>query len=271
MASPSLEGPALRLGLVPFLPEGMLREEWEPLRQYLERELQRPVKLVLTHSYSQMVDAICKKRVDVADLSAYPFLLAKRREPQIRMLALSISANQRTYESYFVVPKGLATRLSQLKDLRVCYVDRSSTSGYLMARAMVRGRGFDPDDFFSSHQFSGDHLRALQDLLANRCDVAAVASSSFRTAQLAGVDTDRLHIVAASEPIPQGVYCAAPGLPERLGKRIQRALLELDLRRELGRSMLSAQIPITGFTAPDPTAFDTLAREIKLADVGPSQ
>jgi serine/threonine-protein kinase len=261
---PPLAGPPLRVGMIPFLPEQTLLREWSPLLRVVERKLGRPVKLVLTHSYRQMVDALVQGEVDVADLSAYPYVLARRRDPGIQLLAATLSERGRTYQAYVVVPRQAPVeRLADLRGRRICYIDRTSTSGYLMPRLMLRRAGLDPRTFFASHQFSGDHYRALRDLLAGRCDAAAVASSSYHAAGSQGIAVGELRVLARSQPLPYGVYCASSRLDRALARRLKQVLLGLDFRRELGRETLSDNLMLTGFVEPDRGAIQRLERELE--------
>jgi len=260
---PRVSGPPLRVGVIPFLPETVLRREWEPLRRYLQRKVHRPVELVVTLSYRQMMDALLQGKVDLADLSAYPFLLARRRDPRLRALAIGVTEHASTYEGYVVICRRSTLRsISSLKGHRVCYVDRTSTSGYLMPRVMVRNAGFDPDAFFASEQFSGDHYRALSDLLAERCDVACVGSTSFNTAGRQGIPVRQLRILATSAPLPHGVYTASSRLSEETVEKLKDALLELDMRQEFGRQRLGENMQVTGFVPVDLQAFMELDREV---------
>lgn len=271
LRGPRVDGPPLRVGVVPFLPEEVLRREWEPLLGYLERRLHRPVRLVVTHSYSQIVDGLLAGEVDVADLSAYPYLLARRRDPELQLLATGVTEAETTYECHLVVRRRSTLRkLQDLAEHRICYVDRTSTSGYLMPRVMVRKAGQDPDRFFSSYQFSGDHYRALQDLLADRCDVAAVASGSYRSAERQGIAVQQLRILQTSAPMPFGVYCASSRVPREVAERLRRALLELDAQREFGRRRISDHLLLTGFAPVGRRAFDDLEREAERVLAGPT-
>jgi phosphonate transport system substrate-binding protein len=245
--------------VTPYLPEKELRRTFAPVQRYLSERLDRPIRLVITNSYEQMTDALLAGRVDVADLPPFPFLLARRRDPTLRPLAMAKSSQTSAYRSYLVTRRRQDRKLSDLRGRRVCYVDRTSTSGFLMPRAMVRDAGFDPDRFFSSVQFSGDHQRALRDLLAGRCDVAAVWSDAY-AAEPADL-VRKTHIVAISRPLPQGSICASPELSGALARQLRDALLAFDVQREAGRATLSKAHPVAGFVRPDLEAFDRLGRE----------
>jgi phosphate/phosphite/phosphonate ABC transporter binding protein len=263
-------GEPLRFGVVPFLPEDLLRREWQPLLEYLEKRTDRRIELVVTLSYRQMMEKLLAGQVDVADLSAYPYLLARRKDPGIQALVVGINNDQTTYQGFIVVRRGSSAHdLVDLRRKRVCYVDRTSTSGYLMPRAMVRKAGFDPRTFFASFQFSGDHYRALRDLLAERCDVACVGSTPFKTSPRRGIPTDDLRVIATSPPLPHGVYVASSRIPEDLARGLREALLELDIEREFGRDRVGTHLQITAFAPVDKKAFEDMDREVARTLVRP--
>jgi ABC-type phosphate/phosphonate transport system substrate-binding protein len=131
-----------------------------------------------------------------------------------------------------------------------------------MPRVMVRAAGFDPDTFFGSAQFSGNHYRALRDLLAARCDIAAVTSGAYVSARRHHIPIARVRILKISPPIPHGVYCAGSHVPAALARRLRRALLSFDVQRELGRKVLSDTLRFSGFDKPDEQAFRSLAAEM---------
>lgn len=261
-------GEPLTMALTPYLPDDVIQRDWAPVLQYLEDEVGRPINSTVTVNYEQAVDALLEgDEVDLAELTAYPYLLALRRNPDLRGLASPISSKVTTYESYLVVRRDdPAQRLADMEGRRICYVDQTSTSGFLMPRVMVRKAGRDPDEFFESAQFSGNHVRALRDLLAGRCDVAAVTSPTYLSAGVQGVSVAEIRILQVSPSLPNGVICASERLPRPLVERLRRALLDFDIERDLGRRYLSKQLPLTGFTAVENVAFDDLAREVELIE-----
>lgn len=266
-----LHGEPISIAFTPYLPDEVLTRDWLPVLRYLERELDRPMRASVAINYEDAVDSLVDGRskggVDLADLTAYPYVMARRRDPNIVALASPISQKVKTYQSYLVVRREDPARdLSQVKNRRVCYIDRTSTSGYLMPRVMLRKAGHDPDSFFSSVQFSGNHFRALRDLIAGRCDVATVTSPAYLTASEEGFDLSEFRILQVSSPLPNGVFCAGSQMPSGLVKQIRKALLAFDIERETGRKTLSDVLPVTGFARVESHAFEDLAREVDLLE-----
>lgn len=258
----SLEGDPLRLAIAPHLPEAVIRREAAPLVAYLEKKLQRPVKLHVTKSYTSLVDRLVRGEIDVADLSGYPFLLARQRSPGVAPLASVISERSSSYEAYLLVRRdSKARRLADLRGKPICFVDRKSTSGYLVPRLMAREAGLDPDRLFSGWHHSGNHHQAMRDLLASRCEVAAVSSEAYLTAANSGIPSTALRVLGISRSLPYGLFCAGAHVPEALRKALRRTLRGLDLQRELGRARLGEGLRITSFGPVDLHLFDALQKE----------
>jgi phosphate/phosphite/phosphonate ABC transporter binding protein len=256
-------GPPLRLGVTPYLPPKVLRRELAPLLRYLEGKLDRPIELVIKENYHAAINALLTGAVDVADLPAYPFLLARRREPALRLLATPVTHRTRSYESYLLVRRDAGLRrIAQLRGKRICFVDRRSTSGYLMPRVMVRRAGFDPDRFFGAVRFSGNHLQALRDLVAGGCDAAAVTSQAYLTGRDHQIPIAGVRILKISEPLPHGVYCATPKLDSKAAFRLREALLSVDMQKIVGRPLLSKVVAISGFAPVEEAGYAALAREV---------
>jgi len=260
-----LGGPALRLGVVPYLPTKVLESEMRPLADYLERALDRRVEVIVPESYARTVDLLLAGELDLADLPPYPYLLARRRNPGVRLLAMIEAAGAESYEAYLVVRRDEAgvNKIADLAGKRVCYVDRTSTSGYLVPRMMARKRGHDPDKLFGAKQFSGNHYQAMRDLLADRCDVAAVYSGAYLTAAAQGIAVGRTRILAVSGRLPYDSICSSPSLPKDVAGAVRRALLKLDVLKELGRPSLGESLQINGFVPPHASDLKELERELR--------
>ena len=110
-----------------------------------------------------------------------------------------------------------------------------------------------PRDVFASVNFGGGYTQALEQVLANRADVAAV---SFYTVEgpradvyLREDDRKKLRILARTPHVPTHVICARGALSEGLRSRITAALLKLaDKQPELLADVYGA----ARFTPVDP-------------------
>ncbi len=117
--------------------------------------------------------------------------------------------------------------------LRVAWVDRDSTAGYLLPRAFLRECG--PGTPFAEERFVGSYDAALTELLAGRVDLAAVHATrstrgELRMAALESRPHDeraRCHIVAVTGEVPNDGLVLGPGVSAELGEALTRDLLGL--------------------------------------------
>jgi ABC-type phosphate/phosphonate transport system substrate-binding protein len=117
---PSADPQPLRIGLTPTLlhERHALLARW---KAYLEPRLGVPVSFVLRDSYSDTMDLIKQRRLDVAWLSDYPYVLMK---PHVRLLVTPLKDGRPYYRSYLIVPARDPAhplpRRSGGQDLRLC-------------------------------------------------------------------------------------------------------------------------------------------------------
>ena len=253
-------GPPLYYAHPPTYAEATVKEGFAPLVAYLERQLDRPVEVVVSEDYGSLRKRLLAGELDVANLSPLLFVQARHQSSKLRPLASHTYEGARTYQSYIIV--GTDSDLHQPGDLRgkrFCYVDSGSTSGFLLPRHFMREQGIDPEQDIASARYSGSHTEVMRDIVAGRCDAGAVYSGAFASAGELGVAASRLRLLAVAGQTPWDVICASPQLPAAEAERIQKVLLEFDVERELGRPIVSPIFRIDGFLEPQLEDFEPIA------------
>ncbi|MFB6263744.1 MAG: serine/threonine-protein kinase [Bradymonadaceae bacterium] len=255
----SVSGEPLRFGWSPIATEEVLRKEIEPVRAYLRRKLQRPVKLVIPETYEKTGDMLASNELDFAVLTPLLYVRTKFNEPDIQPLAT------RQFDGAVTSDGLILTRSSSdfltLEDLKgetFCFTDENSTTGNFLPQAFMRERGHDPSKFIGEIHWSGDHVQVLKDLMAEKCAAAATYSGSFLTAEKYGVSTGQLRTVAVTGHVPQGTVTGSPKLPRPIAKRIREILIRLDPEAQLGTKVVGDTLRLTGFSETSDKAFDKL-------------
>ncbi len=250
-------GPALVIGVPPSFPREVGTREFGPMLEYLERRVSRRLTLQVPGNYKELRDKLLSGEYHIAMLPALQLVLARNKDPKLRVLVGLVHDGARTYQGYIISPdKGGVSHLAQLQDKRFCYVDTGSTSGYLLPRFHFREQGLDPDNLFSSTRLSGDHVKVMQDILAGRCDAGAIYSGAFLSAEQLGVPASQLKLVAITGKMPYDAWAVSSSVPEKLVKRLRKALLKLDPKEHLDRKTLGETFRITGFVEPDLSEFE---------------
>ena len=267
-AAPAFPGPTIRVGITRYLPRGQLASEHQRLVRYLTQRIRRPVKLKIHEDYVDLSTQLAQGKLDLAALSSYSYVRAKRKLPGLKLVATHETKSGRTYEGVVVARKtGTAIRaLQDLKGKVFCYVSPTSTSGYLYPRALFRRHGMDPDQAFKATRFTGDHLAALKALESGACDGAAVFRGIFFEAQNHGLNPQRYAWLATTDPIPYDAYCVSPRLPDDLAHTVREALLSLKPNSEAARTVLGPNSRIIGFVPVKDSDYDAVRKIEKYLD-----
>jgi phosphate/phosphite/phosphonate ABC transporter binding protein len=209
-------------------------------------------------SYDQAAELLLGGRVDVAGLSPASYAQAAARAPGLVLLGRIRSNGADTYQSILFTRSD--SRLRVVADARgaaICFVDRSSTSGYVYPRAMLRRAGVDPDRDLGPVHFAGDHERVIELLAAGRCDVAGSSSSALtQWAEEAGTRPAMFRILEASDSIPGDALVARADLPPLLLARLRAAAAGIIADTAAGR--FPAAREISGLVAAEDRDYDVV-------------
>jgi phosphonate transport system substrate-binding protein len=268
--APVLTGPPLRLSIPPTVKPEVIKSEMAPFARWLGVALDRPVELTVADSYDDCGRRVATSRVDLALLPPLLYVQTSAREPRVRALALRLYQGSRGSDGYLLVgDKASIAGAAELRGRKLCLVDRESTTGYLLPRIWLRKAGLDPDKDVEII-LSGDHLAALRDLDAGRCEAAAVYSGAYLSAREQGIRVGAMRLLTVTGYVPQDVVVAAPGLPEGDAKRVEELLIGFDPERDVGAASVGNVLGISGFARFDASEFalirDAAADEKLLPD-----
>ncbi len=126
-------------------------------------------------------------------------------------------------------------------------------------------KGIDPDTFFKETIFAGSHDKVIAAVLEGRVDAGAIYDGALGVARRSGVNVDSLATLASSDPIPHDAIAVRIGMDEKLAKRIQRALINLN-NSEAGRRVIAnSKKKLTGHVIAEDKLFDVVRRTAKIA------
>jgi len=254
----------LRVG-VPPSSGSKTAERLQPLFDFLARELGSKVEGKTAANYDDLAKLVNKGEVEVGIFSPLAFVKARYTLDAVP-IATATRRGSPTYLGYLVIRRddvmasGAAPpQLESLRGERVAWVDESSTSGYLYPRALLRGRGFDPDSFFAAEPlFAGNHAAALKALHDRKVDVAAAASPFVDPDSDSAVSfASELVVVAKTERIPHDCVVVHKRLQRQLGKDVRDALRQLHKDRKASDA-LDKSWGLGGFVPPISSSYDLI-------------
>jgi len=237
----------------------------EPLRAYLQSATGLPIVARVFDRPDALIAAVARSEVHVAMLSPLAYVRARQRIRGLRPLATATERGSPTYLGYFVVRRGSPRQsLESLRGATVAYVDRTSTSGYLYPRALLRSRGYDPGTFFSHAEFLGSHVEVVRAVARGDVEVGAVAQGFVDSAsRLREPQSNEIEVIAKTARIPFDCFAAAPRTPLPIAGRVRRALLALDANRA-AQSAVTATLSFGAFVRTSNTRYDGIAEQIAL-------
>lgn len=185
-----------------------------PLGRALADRLDRPVLVRLYQTPDALAEGIAAGEVDLAVTNLATYARVGRRSGVRAVAVLDVPAP--TLERYRGVLIARAntglTSIDQVRaradQLRYSEVLPGSTSGALVqAEALIAGAAGPVR--FSASRFAGTHEAALDDVLAGRADLAALAEDPWRKlVMVRPADAAKLRLIWRSAPLPPGpVIC----------------------------------------------------------------
>ncbi len=255
----------LKFGFTPVLGQDAERAEFEPLTCYLSDAIGQKVVLYVAKNYGDLRTQMEAGEVDIGSVSPFAYVDAVRGG-KIRIIAQSVIDGSATYRGIIVARKDSGLKsIADLQGKRFAFVDPKSASGYVYPRAMLIGRGINPDSFFKETIFAGDHKKVIAAVLDGQVDAGATYDTALGIAKASGMPSDDLVIIASTDPIPHDAIVVRIGLDEALAKKIQTALVDLD-KTEAGRRVIAhSNKKLSGHIIAVNSTFDVVRRTAKIA------
>lgn len=224
----------LNVAVIPWQSPKEQEKKLQPLADYLQQTMKRPVKFQIAKDYATAVDLLVEEKVEMAYLAALTYVKAHDRNAKIAPLVLPIDAisGRPWYTSVIVADatKGIQS-LEDLKGKRFAFVSPSSTSGFLMPLKAFQAEGIDPTRDFTRIRYAGSHDKAETALANREVDVIADDRASFTRAQAEGkLPAANYKIIWESDPIPTGpvVINTSKFTPKEIAQ-LQKALIDAPL------------------------------------------
>ena len=192
------------------------------IEPYLSKELKTTVTVQVFPTYDDLSAALAESKVDLAWITPLAFVQASDKNSDVTALSKAMRAGGGGlfYRSVFIVKKGnAAASIGDLKGKKVAWVNKSSTSGYLFPREIVKKAGFDPDAFFSGETMAGDHPSVCKAVKSGAADVGATFAQDPGDPKAlpkpdgcadAGGSLDDYKVIAATGAIPNEVIACRP-------------------------------------------------------------
>jgi phosphonate transport system substrate-binding protein len=208
---------------------------YQPLMDYIAKETGKKVDYHESTDYAALIEASVAGKIDVASFSGLTYVTAKKNGAKITPISSIITAEGQEpgYYSEAIVPKG--SDISSIKDFKgkkVCFVDPSSTSGYLFPSYNLLKAGVDPKSDVTP-VFAGKHDVSVQKVGAGtECDAGFAEDSEVEK-------SDKVKVIAKTM-VPGAPIVVSDTLPTAEKDTLQKALSEVTIDQIIADGVTSA-------------------------------
>jgi phosphonate transport system substrate-binding protein len=143
---------------------------------YLGRKTGLKVEFILTTDYTGVIEALRTKKVHMAYLSPFSYVLATQRNKLVPLVTVGNNGHPTVYRSviFTSTKSGLKTMddvKARAKSLTICFADPASTSGHLIPRAYLTTIGLDPQVAFKEILFAASHTASVLTVQSGKVDL----------------------------------------------------------------------------------------------------
>jgi phosphonate transport system substrate-binding protein len=241
--------------LSPSLGAAKSQARAELIGRALTKELGEPVRAEVASSYAALEAAVRGAHVELAWTPA----AICARLPAARSIHTVVRDGRSSYRSALVARREDRLSLVSLGGKRAAWVDPLSAGGYLLALALLRARGIDPDRTFASQAFVGSHRAALIAVAHGDADVAAVSAHGLDDATIAadlrwyiGTPGEKLEAIALTERCPNDGIVVTSRATAALDARFEALA---DARGGAGLAALLTALEADGLEAASLAAY----------------
>ncbi len=184
-------------------------------------------------SYLRIYEALAQGKVGIAWV---PPMLAVDLEDRgsAHLVGIPARSGKDTYRSVLIVAKGDSRDLESFKGSTIAWVDPQSASGYLVPRAHLASKGFDPRSFFGKEVMVGTHSSVADAVSNGRADIGATFCTFGEDKAIVtagwlpsnGRRTREVDLLWTSDPIPNDAFVVSSLVPDVLRKAIGDWLLD---------------------------------------------
>ena len=204
----------------------------EPFRAYLQKKLDIDVQFYYTSDYSSVTDALKAKKIQMAYFTAFAYVIATRKPGLTPVATMGVKGKPATYHSIIFTDtktglKTMADVKDRSKDLSLCFVDKTSTTGLLVPCAYLNSIGLNPDSAFRQTFYAGSLKASVKAVKSQKADIGC--SSLERGLNLLiredSVKKDDIVVLWTSVPVPFEAVAARSDLNKDFIKKVQDAYL----------------------------------------------
>ena len=230
--------PELVFGKIPDENASGVTDRYQPLMDYLTKELGVKVTLRIAQDYAAVIEGQRAGQIHIGFYGPASYARATMVGAEIEPVAIEVNADgTKGYYSVFYVKKDSPYRtVEDLKGKNLGLVDPNSTSGFNVPRYSLDKMGINPEEFFGKVVNTGSHENAIIALQQGTVDVAAnwwndeAESNLMRMERKGMAKYGDFRIIFKSEQIVNSPIALLSDLPADAKAAITAAILSFPVK-----------------------------------------
>lgn len=261
----------IRLYFTPSVDADRITLNARQLVNFLENETGYYFTTAVPTSFVALVEAFGTKKADIAGMNTFAYLMANSKYKVEARLRIVREGNETTYKGQFLARVGIG--IDSLRDLEgrsIAYVDPSSTSGYILPKALLMKKGIKP----SQEVFAMKHDNVVTMIYQKQVDAGATYSAPphSKTGEIMDArmrvlkqfpDVEqKVKIIGYTEDIPNDPFVFRKDLPEEMKEKVVDAFLKFVSTPE-GQQALFEIYDVMGLIRTKDSDYDVLRNMLK--------
>ncbi|MDP4174912.1 MAG: phosphate/phosphite/phosphonate ABC transporter substrate-binding protein [Bacteroidota bacterium] len=261
----------IRLYFTPSVDTKRISTNASELVAFLEHETGLYFTTAVPTSYVAVVEAFGTKKADIAGINTFSYLMAHQKYGAEARLRIVREGGSTTYKGQFLAREGSGIdSIPNIAGHSIAYVDPSSTSGYVLPRAILQKLNIKP----SEEVFAMKHDNVVMMVYQKQVDCGATYYSdpNPKTGEIMDArmwvkrqfpDVEKkVKIIGFTQEIPNDPFVFRKDLPEEIKEKVVRALLKF-VSTEKGRKSLFEIYDAVGLIRTKDNDYDVLRKMLK--------
>ena len=231
---------------------------YQPLMDYIAKETGKTVEYHESTDYAALIEASIAGQIDVASFSGFTYVTATNNGAELTPISSITTAEGQEpgYYSQAIVPKGSdITSIADMKGKKICFVDPSSTSGYLFPSYALLEAGIDPEKDITP-VFAGKHdVSVTKTAEGVECEAGFAEDSEVEK-------NDGVKVIDRTM-VPGAPIVESDSLPADVKEKLEKALSEVTIDQIIDSGVKSAdsdafRATFYGTSPVDDAYYDTI-------------
>ncbi len=258
----------IRIYFTPSVDAKRISFNAKSLTDFLHKETGYYYTTAVPASYVAVVEAFGSDKVDVAAINTFSYLMAHAKYGAQAMLRVVREGNETSYKGQFITRYN--SGINTIKDINgrsMAYVDPSSTSGYILPKAVLDSLGVKP----SETVFAMRHDNVVTMVYERQVDAGAtyyappdpktgeIMDARMRVLKQFPDVAKKVKIIGFTQNIPNDPWVFRKDMSEEMKNKIINALLDF-VKTPEGQKSLFDIYDITGLIRTKDSDYDSLRK-----------